>query len=60
VSEKHANFIQAGDECTAADVRAVIDHVRSAVLEPRHPAAQRGAAGGFADVPVEPQRGVVL
>lgn len=28
VSEKHANFIQAGDHCTAADVRAVIEHVR--------------------------------
>jgi len=27
VSEKHANFIQAGDKCTAGDVRAVIEHV---------------------------------
>ena len=31
VSEKHANFIQAGDGCTAADVRAVMEHVRATV-----------------------------
>lgn len=31
VSEKHANFIQAGDDATAADVRAVMEHVRDAV-----------------------------
>ncbi len=31
VSEKHANFIQAGEKCTAADVRAVIEHVRAEV-----------------------------
>lgn len=31
VSEKHANFIQAGDGATAADVRAVIEQVREAV-----------------------------
>lgn len=31
VSEKHANFIQAGEGCTAADVRAVIEHVRAEV-----------------------------
>ncbi len=31
VSEKHANFIQASDNCTAADVRAVIEHVRAEV-----------------------------
>lgn len=33
VSEKHANFIQAGEGATAADVRAVIEHVRAAVFE---------------------------
>lgn len=33
VSEKHANFIQAGDDATAADVRAVMEHVREAVRE---------------------------
>lgn len=31
VSEKHANFIQATDGGSAADVRAVIEHVRSEV-----------------------------
>ena len=31
VSEKHANFIQASEKCTAADVRAVIEHVRAEV-----------------------------
>ena len=31
VSEKHANFIQAGDGATAADVKAVIDEVRERV-----------------------------
>jgi UDP-N-acetylmuramate dehydrogenase len=31
VSEKHANFIQAGDGATAADVKAVMDHVRDRV-----------------------------
>ncbi len=31
VSEKHANFIQADDGATAADVRALIEHVREAV-----------------------------
>jgi UDP-N-acetylmuramate dehydrogenase len=33
VSEKHANFIQAADGATAADVRAVMEHVRAAVRE---------------------------
>lgn len=33
VSTKHANFIQADDGGRAADVRAVIEHVRAAVLE---------------------------
>ncbi len=33
VSEKHANFIQATDGATAGDVRAVMQHVRAAVLE---------------------------
>jgi UDP-N-acetylmuramate dehydrogenase len=31
VSEKHANFIQAGEGATATDVMAVIDHVRDRV-----------------------------
>lgn len=33
VSDKHANFIQATDGATAADVRAVMEHVRTAVRE---------------------------
>lgn len=33
VSEKHANFIQAGDGATAADVKAVIEQVRERVAE---------------------------
>lgn len=33
VSEKHANFIQATEGATAADVRAVIEHVRTQVFE---------------------------
>ena len=33
VSEKHANFIQAGEGCTASDVRAVMEHVRRAVAD---------------------------
>lgn len=33
VSDKHANFIQATDGATAADVRAVMEHVRAAVRE---------------------------
>ena len=59
VSEKHANFIQSTDGGTAADVRAVIEHVRAAVLD---------ATGirlrseirlvGFPDVPAEDRPGV--
>ncbi|NNE11686.1 MAG: UDP-N-acetylmuramate dehydrogenase [Ilumatobacter sp.] len=33
VSEKHANFVQASDGGSAADVRAVIEHVRARVAE---------------------------
>lgn len=33
VSEKHANFIQAGEGATAADVRQLMREVRTAVLE---------------------------
>ena len=35
VSEKHANFIQADEDGRAADVRAVMEAVRTAVLEQR-------------------------
>ena len=44
VSEKHANFIQAAEGGSAADVRAVIEAVRAAGRRGhRLPAAQRGA-----------------
>lgn len=33
VSLKHANFIQAEDSATAGDVRALMEHVRAAVLD---------------------------
>lgn len=33
VSEKHANFVQASDGGSAADVRAVIEHVRDVVAD---------------------------
>jgi UDP-N-acetylmuramate dehydrogenase len=33
VSEKHANFIQAGEGATAADVRALVDEVRRRVAD---------------------------
>jgi UDP-N-acetylmuramate dehydrogenase len=33
VSHKHANFIQATEHSTAADVRAVMEHVRTVVFE---------------------------
>ena len=33
VSEKHANFVQAGEGASAADVRAVIETVRRRVAE---------------------------
>lgn len=33
VSDKHANFVQASERATAADVRAVIEHVRARVAD---------------------------
>ncbi|MGD9702068.1 MAG: UDP-N-acetylmuramate dehydrogenase [Acidimicrobiia bacterium] len=60
VSAKHANFIQADDGGTAADVRAVIEHVRARV------AAERGVTlrsevrlVGFPDSP-PPTPGIEL
>ncbi|MDO8391869.1 MAG: UDP-N-acetylmuramate dehydrogenase [Actinomycetota bacterium] len=59
VSEKHANFIQAEPGATAADVRAVMQHVRALVRE------QAGfdlrseiRLVGFDDVADEPAEGV--
>lgn len=61
VSEKHANFVQAEHGATAADVRAVMEHVRAEVYE------QTGfllrsevRLVGFADVEPDHREGVVL
>ena len=61
VSEKHANFVQAEHGATAADVRAVMEHVRAEVFE------QTGfllrsevRLVGFADVEPDHREGVVL
>lgn len=61
VSEKHANFVQAGPGATAADVRAVIEHVRSVVHDRTgHLLRSEVRLVGFADVEPEHQRGVQL
>jgi len=61
VSEKHANFVQAGPGATAADVRAVIEHVRSVVHERTgHLLRSEVRLVGFADVEPEHQAGVPL
>jgi UDP-N-acetylmuramate dehydrogenase len=53
VSDKHANFIQAGDGATAADVRAVMEHVRARVAEETGFALRSEIRlVGFADVEV--------
>jgi UDP-N-acetylmuramate dehydrogenase len=61
VSEKHANFVQAEHGATAADVRAVMEHVRTEVYE------QTGfllrsevRLVGFADVEPDHREGVLL
>lgn len=61
VSEKHANFIQAGEGATAADVRAVMEQVR-ATVHSRTGIALRSEVRlvGFADVAVDDERGVEL
>jgi UDP-N-acetylmuramate dehydrogenase len=61
VSEKHANFIQATEGARAADVRALIEHVRAAVLE--HTGfllRSEVRLVGFADLVPEEQQGVAL
>lgn len=61
VSEKHANFIQAGEGATAADVRAVMEHVRAAVLQHTGFALRSEVTLiGFDDVPTLPQQGVEI
>ena len=61
VSEKHANFVQAEQGATAADVRAVMEHVRAQVFE------QTGfllrsevRLVGFPDVEPDHREGVAL
>ncbi|MDP2290907.1 MAG: UDP-N-acetylmuramate dehydrogenase [Actinomycetota bacterium] len=59
VSEKHANFIQATEGATAADVRAVMEHVRATVL--RHTGVSLRSEVrliGFTDVPAAEIAGV--
>ncbi|CAN5490342.1 UDP-N-acetylmuramate dehydrogenase [soil metagenome] len=57
VSEKHANFIQAGENCTAADVRAVMEHVRAEVLRTAGVALRTEVTlVGFDDLPCEVAR----
>lgn len=61
VSEKHANFIQAQPGATAADVRAVIEHVRAEV-HARTGFLLRSEVRlvGFADVADDDREGVAL
>jgi len=55
VSEKHANFIQAGDGATATDVKAVIDAVRERVArETGYELRSEICLIGFADQPAAP------
>ena len=61
VSEKHANFVQAEHGATAADVRAVMEHVRAEVFE--HTGfllRSEVRLVGFADVEPDHREGVVL
>lgn len=61
VSEKHANFIQATEGAVAADVRAVMEHVRRAVHEATGVLLRSEIRlVGFADVPVEQAEGVTV
>jgi UDP-N-acetylmuramate dehydrogenase len=61
VSDKHANFIQASEGATAADVRAVIEMVRAAVHEHTgHLLRSEVRLIGFTDVVPEDVPGVAL
>ena len=61
VSDKHANFIQASEGASAADVRAVIELVRAAVHEHTgYVLRSEVRLIGFADVVPEDAPGVVL
>jgi UDP-N-acetylmuramate dehydrogenase len=61
VSEKHANFIQAGDGATAADVRAVMEHVRAEVYDSTGFLLRSEVRlVGFTDVDADHREGVTL
>jgi UDP-N-acetylmuramate dehydrogenase len=61
VSEKHANFIQALPGATAADVRAVIEHVRTVVHEKTGFLLRSEVRlVGFPDVEPDDREGVAL
>ncbi|MEP7046043.1 MAG: UDP-N-acetylmuramate dehydrogenase [Ilumatobacteraceae bacterium] len=56
VSDKHANFIQAGDGATAADVKAVIDRVRERVAtDTGFELRSEVRLVGFAESPLRPE-----
>ena len=56
VSDKHANFIQAGDGATAADVKAVIEQVRERVAaETGYELHSEVRLVGFAEVGAAPE-----
>lgn len=59
VSDKHANFIQADDGGTAADVRALMEFVRDRVAaETGYRMRSEVKLVGFPDVPVDHEAGV--
>lgn len=59
VSDKHANFIQADDGGTAADVRALMEFVRDRVAtETGYRMRSEVKLVGFPDVPVDHETGV--
>ena len=61
VSQKHANFIQGGEGGRAADVLALIELVRRRVAEETgFELRSEVRLVGFADVPFEDERGVVV
>ncbi len=61
VSDKHANFVQAEHGATAADVRAVMEYVRSRVVEMTGFLLRSEVRlVGFADVESEQREGVAL
>lgn len=61
VSEKHANFVQAEHGATSAEVRAVMEHVRTAVFEKTGFLLRSEVRlVGFTDVETDHREGVAL